>query len=142
VGLVVYEFFLNSSDDVALAQSALTLTAVGCGLLIILFLEPPTRTWVAANPLSGDWRPVAMTLGLFALLVAFLVIKTARDFYELDIPNVWEFAVLVLVVIGWAVSLREVWRLPIFQALAKRLNRVARLEAAAEETNPESSSGA
>ncbi|HUF52300.1 MAG TPA: HAD-IC family P-type ATPase [Dehalococcoidia bacterium] len=129
VGLVVYQFFLSASDDVALAQTALTLTAIGCGLLVILFLEPPTQTWVAANPLTADWRPAAMAAGLFGLLIAFIAVGTIREFYELDMPNVWETCVIVLIVIAWAVCLREIWRLPLFKALARRLNGSAALPA-------------
>jgi cation-transporting ATPase E len=122
VGLVVYEFFLSTSDDVALAQTALTLTAIGCGLLVIFFLEPPSPRWVAAMPLSADWRPAALAAALFGLLIAFVVVDTTRDFYELKVPNVWETSIVMLVIIAWAVSLREFWRTPLFQAVARRLN--------------------
>jgi cation-transporting ATPase E len=117
VSVIVYEFFLHSTGDVPTAQCALTFTAILCGLLIILFLEPPTPAWVAANPLNGDWRSPALAGGLFALFVAFLAIPTTREFYEIELFNVWEFAMIGLVVLAWAFSLRSIWRFDLLAQL-------------------------
>jgi cation-transporting ATPase E len=118
VGLVVFEFFLSSTDDIALARTALTFTAIGCGLSVLLFLEPPTPAWVAANPSSGEWRPTILAVALFGLFVAILAIPTLRDFYELELPDAWGFAVIGFVIVGWAVALRAAWRLNLHQLLA------------------------
>jgi cation-transporting ATPase E len=125
VGLVVYEFFLSTSDDIELARTALTFTAIGCGLLVLLFLEPPTPAWVAANPLSGDWRTSVMAAGMFVLFIAFLLIPDVRDFYELTLPDAWGFAVITLVVAAWAVGLRAVWRWDLPRRLRSRLRRAS-----------------
>jgi cation-transporting ATPase E len=110
VGLVVYEFFLSSSHDAELARTALTLTAVGCGLLLLPFLEPPSAAWVAASPSSGDWRPTLLAAALGALFVAFMLIGVTRRFYELTLPDAWGFALIAMVVLSWAVLLRSFWR--------------------------------
>jgi cation-transporting ATPase E len=121
IGLITYEFFLSTSDNLGLAQTALTLTAIGCGLLAILFLEPPTEAWVGANPLSADWRPTVAAGGMFALLIAFMVLPVFRSFYELTIPNVWEFAVIGLAVAAWAWSVRAIWRWDLTRNVRARL---------------------
>ncbi|HEU0075043.1 MAG TPA: HAD-IC family P-type ATPase [Dehalococcoidia bacterium] len=110
VSVIVYEFFLHSTGDIATAQSALTFTAILCGLLIILFLEPPSPAWVAANPLNGDWRSPALVGGLFALFVAFAAIPVTREFYEIEPFSVWEFAMIGLVIVAWGFGLRSIWR--------------------------------
>jgi cation-transporting ATPase E len=133
VGVIVYEFFLHSTGDVPTAQTAMTLTATLCGLLIIVFLEPPTPAWVAANPLNGDWRPPALAAGLFGLFVAFLAIPTARDFYELELFSVWEFAMIGLVVIAWAFSVRSIWRFELMARIQRLLSRRGGAEPPAEE---------
>jgi cation-transporting ATPase E len=140
VGLVVYEFFLHSTGEVETAQTALTFTAILCGLLIIVFLEPPTPAWVAANPLNGDWRSPALAVALFALFVAFVSFPTTRDFYELELFNVWEFAMIGLVVVAWAFSLRSIWR---FQ-LMTRIHRLipGRSESASSDEEPPSDKAA
>ncbi len=132
VGVIVYEFFLYSTGDIPTAQSALTFTAILCGLLIIVFLEPPTPAWVAANPLNADWRSPALAVGLFALFVAFLAVPTTRNFYELELFNVWEFAMIGLVVVAWAFSLRSLWRFDLL-ARIQRLLHLKREEPEAEE---------
>jgi cation-transporting P-type ATPase E len=123
VGLVVYEFYLSTSADVELARTALTLTSILCGLILILFLEPPTRAFAAANPLSGDWRPAALALGLFLLFITFLVTPFTREFFELVLPDAWGFAVIGLIVFSWAVVLQAVWRMDIGGALRRLLRR-------------------
>ncbi|HLG10119.1 MAG TPA: HAD-IC family P-type ATPase [Dehalococcoidia bacterium] len=110
VGLVVYEFFLSSTDDLDMARTALTLTAISCGLLLILFMEPPSPAWVAVSPLSGDWRPVALAVALFALGVGFAVWPVTRDFYELVLPDAWGLALIAMVVFAWMIMVRAVWR--------------------------------
>jgi cation-transporting ATPase E len=125
VGLVVYEFFLSTSNDTDLARTALTLTAIGCGLLLLPFLEPPSPAWVAANPVSGDWRPTLLAAGMGGLFVAFMLIEVTRSFYELVLPDAWGFALIGLVIVAWAVILRSIWRGGAISRLrqALRLNR-------------------
>jgi cation-transporting ATPase E len=140
VGVIVYEFFLHSTGDIPTAQSAMTYTAILCGLLIIVFLEPPTPAWVAANPLNGDWRSPALAVALFALFIALVSFRTTRHFYELQLFNVWEYAMIGLVVMAWAFSVRSIWR---FDMMA-RINRLVRRrpeeveaeEPAGEEASP------
>ena len=123
VGLIVFEFFLSTTDDIELARTALTLTAISCGLLLILFLEPPTPAWAAASPLSGDWRPTLLAVGISALFVAFMAIGVFRRFYELALPDAWGFAVVGLVVLAWAFVLRAVWRLDPAAKVRSRFRR-------------------
>ncbi|HEY7467584.1 MAG TPA: HAD-IC family P-type ATPase, partial [Dehalococcoidia bacterium] len=123
VGIIVYEFFLSTSDDIELARTALTFTAIGCGLLVLVFLEPPTPMWVAANPMTGEWRPTIMAAGLFGLFIAFLVIQESRDFYELHLPDAWGFAMIALVVFAWAMVLRAVWRFDLPERVKSRFRR-------------------
>lgn len=123
VGLIVFEFFLSTTDDIELARTALTLTAISCGLLLILFLEPPTPAWAAASPLSGDWRPTLLAVGISALFVAFMAIGVFRRFYELALPDAWGFAVVGLVVLAWAFVLRAVWRLDPATKVRSRFRR-------------------
>jgi cation-transporting ATPase E len=125
VGLIVYEFLLSTSDDVELARTALTFVATACGLMVLLFLEPPTPAWVAVNPLSGDWRYVALVAGLVGLFAAFVAVPAARDFFELTIPDVWGLAVIGVVVFAWWAALRAFWRSDIADQISRRLSRTA-----------------
>jgi cation-transporting ATPase E len=123
VSVVVYEFFLSLNSDVELARTALTLTATSCGLLLLLFLEPPTPAWVAANPPGDDLRPTLLAVALGGVFAAFMAVPASRDFYELVLPNAWGFLVIGLVVIAWAMTLRSVWRLDPVKRLESALRR-------------------
>ena len=117
--LVMFEFYWNSSGDLDQARTALTITSVLCGLLLILFLEPPTPSWTGANALSGDWRPAAMAGLLLLGFVATLASPDMRRFYELDLPDLWGFLVIIMVVFAWAALVRAFWRLRLPAQLAK-----------------------
>jgi len=47
-----------------LAQTALTVFAVLCGLAAVLFVQPPTR--LDQHGQRRNWRPTLLVLGLFA----------------------------------------------------------------------------
>jgi cation-transporting ATPase E len=123
VSVVVYEFFLSLNSDVELARSALTLTATSCGLLLLLFLEPPTPAWVAAHPQGDDLRPTLLAVALGGVFAAFMAVPASRDFYELVLPNAWGFLAIGLIVIAWAMTLRSVWRLDPVKRLGSALRR-------------------
>ena len=123
IGLIVYEFYI-SAGDVEQARSALTMASVLCGLLLILFLEPPTPAWTGARPLSGDWRPVLLGGIMLLAFGAVLTLPGLRRFFELETPNIWGFLIIVLVVFAWATALRFTWRLEPMAGLRKQAGRI------------------
>jgi cation-transporting ATPase E len=125
LGLIAYKSFLSTTDDVELAQTALTLTAVGCGLLLLLYLEPPSPIWVAASPLTADRRPALATLGLFGLLMLLMVVPFTRNFYEIYVPNIWQFAIIALTVAAWAWLIRAIWRVDLPPPIRSRFHSLA-----------------
>jgi magnesium-transporting ATPase (P-type) len=109
-GLIVYLIFLSQTGDIAYAQLTLTYALVAMGLLLVLFLKPPTRLWAGGAPVSGDWRfAVAVTI----LIAAFLLlswIPLARELFLVDwLRQPADYAIIGLVVLGWAVVLRVTW---------------------------------
>jgi cation-transporting ATPase E len=110
-GLVVYLYFMVATSNVVYAQHALSYTMIICGLLLIIFVEPPTEAWVGGDVLSGDWRPTWLAISMFITLIAFLVVPPLRDLYELVLfPRVTDYLIIALVVIVWAFSVRFMWR--------------------------------
>lgn len=98
----------------AVAQTALTTVLTLCGLVLIVFVEPPTRFWVAGDEYSGDWRPTLMALGLLAVFIVILAVPPARSFFELEPLNPVDFGLIAGVTAIWAIGLRYVWRAQIF----------------------------
>jgi len=92
------------------AQTALTGFLVLAGLLLLVFVEPPTSWWEGGDELSGDWRPTLAALGMLVAYVAILLIEPARTFFEL-LPLPFPFYVgIVAVTLVWLVVTRMAWR--------------------------------
>lgn len=87
--------------------------AVTYGLVLIVFVQPPTRAWAGGDILSGDWRNTYMALGLFIFYNILVWIPLAQNLLRLaPLAELWEYAVIGLVVIVWLPILRAVWRAP------------------------------
>jgi cation-transporting ATPase E len=92
------------------AQTALMSFCVLCGLLLIVFAEPPTAFWTGGDVVSGDWRPTLLAALLLALFGAIAFVPALRDFFELaPLPPVGLLAI-ALVAVAWAAVLRFIWR--------------------------------
>ena len=93
------------------AQTGLATFVSIASILLILFLEPPTRLFAAWTSPSPDKRPAVMVVLLLVGLLAALVVPTPRDYFGLTrpAPVVYEIAVPLLVV--WFVVLSATYRL-------------------------------
>ena len=115
LSLAVYLYYLLTSDNVALAQSAMTTTMVFCGLVLLPFVEPPTAAWVGGDELSGDRRPIVLALGLLVLYGIIMLSPALRGFFELQ-PLPWlDLAGIALLAALWALALRFIWRRRLFE---------------------------
>ncbi len=115
-GLIVYLFFLLTTDmamgnaDIIYAQQALTYLTVVCGLLIIVFAEPPTEAWAGGDKLTGDWRPTIVAISMFLVFVAFIASPKLRHFYELILlRSPLDYIIIGLVAAIWALVLKYFW---------------------------------
>ena len=111
VGLAVYLFSLIQTRDEAYAQTTLTYMIVICGILLVIFVEPPTKWWAGGDVLSGDWRPTLLSIGLLILFAIFLATPAIREFYGLTLlrqPD--HYLVVVLAAVVWVFLIRIVWR--------------------------------
>jgi cation-transporting ATPase E len=106
-----YMFSLAKTGDEAYAQTTLTYITVICGILLVVFVEPPTKWWVGGDILSGDWRPAKLSFGLIVLFVIILATPFMREFYGLTLlqrPD--HYLVIALAIIAWVILLRFIWR--------------------------------
>ncbi|HSR34599.1 MAG TPA: HAD family hydrolase, partial [Anaerolineae bacterium] len=109
-GLVVYVLFLERTSDRAYTQLVLTYALVAMGLLLVLFLRPPIRLLGGGSTKAGGRR---FTVVVVVLLVAFLLVSMIPLAYELfllePLRQPGDYAVVGVVVLGWAVTLRFIW---------------------------------
>ncbi|MGD9893349.1 MAG: HAD-IC family P-type ATPase, partial [Dehalococcoidia bacterium] len=119
MGLAVYHVFLAVTDDIDLAQSALTTMTMLCGFALIPFLRPPTKAWVGATGLVGDWRPTFFAGLMLIVFLGVLFVPPMQVFWELEPLPLWTYPAMVLVVPLWALTVRLLWR----SCLMKRLRQ-------------------
>jgi len=91
------------------AQTALTLFASFCGILLVLLAVPPSRLWGGGSILRGDWR----MLGLVGLMLAFvagsMAVPLGRTLFELTVLPAWQCVALFALAVAWAFLCRLVW---------------------------------
>lgn len=116
-GVAVYLFvaLTASVDALTRAQTALTVMAVPCGLLLLPFVEPPTKWWEGGASMAGDWRPTLLAAALFAAFMALLGIGPVRGFFGLTQLAGVDYAVIAAIVVVWALVLRFVWRVRLLE---------------------------
>jgi cation-transporting ATPase E len=117
VTFAVYLGFLLGVRREGVAQTALTIATILCGLALIPFVEPPTPTWAGGDKLSGDWRPTLLALGMFAFLVATMLVPPVRRFFELTVLSPLDWLLIGWVVVAWGMFLRYAWRINLFERL-------------------------
>ncbi|NIP44595.1 MAG: HAD-IC family P-type ATPase [candidate division Zixibacteria bacterium] len=109
--ILIYLYFIVTTGDIAYAQLALTYTLIGTGLILVVFVEPPSEFWVGGDDLAGDWRPTLLALGLFVFFFVGLQIPPVRDFYGFsDLHQPLDYVVIIGTTVIWAFVQRFVWR--------------------------------
>jgi cation-transporting ATPase E len=111
IGFGIFLFSLVATRDESYAQTTLTYFIIICGILLVIFVEPPTKWWVGGDELSGDWRPTLLAIGLLILFIVFLATPALRDFYGLTLLRRTDhYVIIALAAIIWVFVLRTLWR--------------------------------
>jgi len=92
------------------AQTALTTFTVLCGIILIIFVEPPSKFWVGSNPLRGDRRIVLLALTMFITYVILLFIPPLRNLFNLTVLGFYDYLLIGLLVVVWVFVVRWTWR--------------------------------
>jgi cation-transporting ATPase E len=106
---------LTNTENAALSgisepRDAITVTTVLCGLILLIFVEPPIRFFAGGDEVSGDWRPTILAGIMLAALLIILNVGFLRDFFGMGKLSWGDLAIIFGVVAVWAVSLRAIWR--------------------------------
>lgn len=96
-----------------LAQTALTVFAVLCGLVLVLFVQPPAR-W-PQDSYRRNWPPTLLVLGLFACLVGVLAIAPLRAFFNLQALDVFDYLIIGGATVLWGVLVHAMWHFHLFE---------------------------
>lgn len=105
---------LAQQDALTIARTILTTATTIGGLLLIVFVQPPTRFWSITGEVSGDRRPTLMAGLLLLVYIAIMVIPSARDFFELAALELRDWVVIGAALALWVLLLRLIWRARLF----------------------------
>jgi cation-transporting ATPase E len=95
-------------------QSLLVSYLALCSLLLIVFVEPPTRWLAGGDAYSGDWRSVILTGWLFVMLAVSVLWPPAAAFWDVS-PLRWrDFGIVLLFGFLWATTAWLFWRFGLF----------------------------
>ncbi len=92
------------------AQTALTSFSILCGLLLLVFVEPPSKFWEGGDKVGGDLRPTFLAIGLLVIFVVFLAIPSFNSSWDFALLTVWDYLAIAGAAILWALVLRWTWR--------------------------------
>ena len=93
-----------------IAQSALTTFLVLAGLLLVIFVEPPTDWLAVVQPITPDWRPMILAIVLAVVFVALVVIEPLRGIFALEPLDLASAALVAGALVIWCVGLLLLWR--------------------------------
>lgn len=92
------------------AQTAVTAFLVFSGLLLVVFVEPPTPWWTGGDRLSGDWRPTILACVLAAVFIVVELTPPLRDLFALASLTLVEWGLVCAAILLWLPLLRWLWR--------------------------------
>jgi cation-transporting P-type ATPase E len=117
VALLVYVTYLLAGRGLPAARSALTMTMVLCGILLIVFVEPPMPALAGGDELTDDRRPTVLAFAMLLLYILALAIPYVRHFFQLVLLPATDIALILAVVLLWAVIQLFIWRHNVFERL-------------------------
>jgi cation-transporting P-type ATPase E len=96
-----------------LAQTALTVFAVLCGLAAVLFVQPPTR--LDQHGQRRNWRPTLLVLGLFVCLIGVMAVAPLRAFFNLQALDAFDYLIIGGASVVWAALVQTIWHFHLFE---------------------------
>ncbi|MDQ3911321.1 MAG: HAD-IC family P-type ATPase [Actinomycetota bacterium] len=97
-------------DTLPRAQTVLTYFLMVCGLLSVIFVEPPSQFWSGSGEVSGDRRPTWLAIALLfgVLLIAF--VPTLSQLFDLRPIQLQDMAVVGVAAAVWMFLVRWAWK--------------------------------
>lgn len=108
---------MNFGEAVAVGQTSLATFMVLTGLLLVVFVEPPTEWWTGGDVLSGDRKPAILVIFLALLFGLVLALPATRDAFQLQELDWIDAGIIASATLIWLFSLRYAWRRRLLERL-------------------------
>jgi cation-transporting ATPase E len=92
------------------AQTVVICFLTVCGLLLVMFVEPPSRFWADTDEPSGDRRPTWLAIVLLVGLLAIAFVPTLSGLFDLRPVKPLDAAVIAAAAAVWVFLVRWAWR--------------------------------
>jgi cation-transporting ATPase E len=92
------------------AQTVVISFLTVCGLLLVMFVEPPSRFWAGRDEPSGDRRPTWLAIVLLVGLLAIAFVPTLSGLFDLRPVKPLDAAVIAVAATVWVFLVRWAWR--------------------------------
>ncbi len=92
------------------AQSVVISFLAVCGLLLVMFVEPPNRFWAGRDEPSGDRRPTWLAIALLMGLLAVAFVPTLSGIFDLRPVKPLDAAIIAAAAAVWVFLVRWAWR--------------------------------
>jgi cation-transporting P-type ATPase E len=92
------------------AQTVVISFLAVCGLLLVMFVEPPSRFWAGRDEPSGDRRPTWLAMVLLLGLLAIAFVPSLSGIFDLRPVKPLDAAVIAAAAAVWVFLLRWAWR--------------------------------
>jgi magnesium-transporting ATPase (P-type) len=111
--LVVYFAFRYLTGDPTYAQLGVTYILSLTGILMVLFIKPPSKFWVGDSPLRGDKRFVWMVLAMLILYGIVMMIPLAQELLKVaPLQQIEHYVFILGTILVWTVLTKLIWLLP------------------------------
>jgi cation-transporting ATPase E len=108
--VTVDEINATLKDTLPRAQTVVVSFLTVCGLLLVMFVEPPSRFWAGRDEPSGDRRPTWLAIVLLLGLLAIAFVPPLSGLFDLRPVKPLDAAVIVAAAAVWVFLVRWAWR--------------------------------
>ena len=91
------------------AQTLLTYFLTVCGLLLVMFVEPPSRFWAGSDEPSSDRRPAWLTIVLLIAVLLIAFVPALSELFDLRPIEPLDMAVVGVAAAVWVFLVRWAW---------------------------------
>jgi cation-transporting ATPase E len=101
---------LGYAEAIAVGQTSVATFLVLTGLLLVVFVEPPSEWWTGGDVLTNDRKPALLAALLAALFGVAVALPGFRGVFELQTLDWIDAALIAGAVLVWLFAVRFAWR--------------------------------